>query len=427
MSKVSGAVWALSLGLSVSNVAQADTWTGLVGHWTLDDMAGSSSIADTSGGGNDGLSGDLDIGGGDMVLLDPPTLGEPGKIGGAGSFDGTDDAVRVNNVIGDTFTVAAWINTTDSGNGSPGDPPYSGHGIIWSDIGGDAADMIPMAVVAGQLAFGTGGSGAGEYDTLTSQSAVNTGVWVHVAVTRDATSGAKEVYINGNLEGSSVGTTVSLNANPYIAFGANPLDGRFFAGQIDDVYFYDRVLSVGDIAELIAGPCTPATSCPAGDDCGSVSDGCGGMLACGTCAGGQSCVANQCITVDAGAGDADSVEGGDVDPDADVAADATLDANDVDSGSETAALDSGAADSTAAADSSASRSDAEPDAGGTSTSQPEDAGGPAADVGASSGGSSCSCRTGPANGSPSWTLLASCAGVLGALRRRRRPSRASRR
>jgi MYXO-CTERM domain-containing protein len=29
--------------------------------------------------------------------------------------------------------------------------------------------------------------------------------------------------------------------------------------------------------------CTPATTCPAGDDCGSVSDGCGGMITCGAC------------------------------------------------------------------------------------------------------------------------------------------------
>jgi hypothetical protein len=35
--------------------------------------------------------------------------------------------------------------------------------------------------------------------------------------------------------------------------------------------------------------CTPLTSCPAGDNCGTVSDGCGGTLSCGTCAAPQTC------------------------------------------------------------------------------------------------------------------------------------------
>lgn len=35
--------------------------------------------------------------------------------------------------------------------------------------------------------------------------------------------------------------------------------------------------------------CTPITSCPAGDDCGTVPDGCGGTVDCGTCTGSATC------------------------------------------------------------------------------------------------------------------------------------------
>ena len=35
--------------------------------------------------------------------------------------------------------------------------------------------------------------------------------------------------------------------------------------------------------------CTPLTQCPAGQSCGSASDGCGGMLACGTCTAPLTC------------------------------------------------------------------------------------------------------------------------------------------
>ncbi len=36
-------------------------------------------------------------------------------------------------------------------------------------------------------------------------------------------------------------------------------------------------------------PCTPATSCPAGQNCGQASDGCGGLVNCGSCTDPQFC------------------------------------------------------------------------------------------------------------------------------------------
>ena len=46
--------------------------------------------------------------------------------------------------------------------------------------------------------------------------------------------------------------------------------------------------------------CVPATSCPVGQECGYAPDGCGGLVACGTCSDGKSCgagdppIANKC-------------------------------------------------------------------------------------------------------------------------------------
>jgi hypothetical protein len=42
------------------------------------------------------------------------------------------------------------------------------------------------------------------------------------------------------------------------------------------------------------GACTPATCAGLGFNCGSISNGCGGTLNCGTCAGGQTCTNNIC-------------------------------------------------------------------------------------------------------------------------------------
>src|SRR5262249_33612673 len=40
--------------------------------------------------------------------------------------------------------------------------------------------------------------------------------------------------------------------------------------------------------------CTPTTCTAEGADCGSISDGCGGTLDCGTCPTDQACIADQC-------------------------------------------------------------------------------------------------------------------------------------
>jgi len=42
--------------------------------------------------------------------------------------------------------------------------------------------------------------------------------------------------------------------------------------------------------------CAGAKTCPAGMTCGTAPDGCGGMVACGTCGAGQTCANNACVT-----------------------------------------------------------------------------------------------------------------------------------
>jgi len=42
-------------------------------------------------------------------------------------------------------------------------------------------------------------------------------------------------------------------------------------------------------SRALSQTCTPLTSCPAGDNCGTIPDGCGGALSCGTCNAPQTC------------------------------------------------------------------------------------------------------------------------------------------
>jgi inhibitor of cysteine peptidase len=45
-----------------------------------------------------------------------------------------------------------------------------------------------------------------------------------------------------------------------------------------------------------SGSCTPTTCAAEGKDCGSIADGCGGTLSCGTCSTGETCSDNVCTT-----------------------------------------------------------------------------------------------------------------------------------
>src|SRR5262245_7805053 len=43
--------------------------------------------------------------------------------------------------------------------------------------------------------------------------------------------------------------------------------------------------------------CVPTTCSDASAQCGTISDGCGGTLSCGTCPSGKQCRFNQCLAV----------------------------------------------------------------------------------------------------------------------------------
>src|SRR2546430_2486791 len=41
--------------------------------------------------------------------------------------------------------------------------------------------------------------------------------------------------------------------------------------------------------DLTTVPCTPTTCAAHGKNCGTITDGCGGTIACGSCSGGETC------------------------------------------------------------------------------------------------------------------------------------------
>jgi len=225
----------------------------LIAHYTFD--AGGNLGQDSSGNGYD-----LDYNGGNVTSS---TNAEAG--GGAAYFDGNSffsynsTPANVLSALAGDFTISFWINTTQD-DGNEGGPAWAGAGIVAADIPGGYYDIIPAALDGGEIGFNTG-----PYDdTVNSAMDINDGNYHHVVITRNQTTGEKQIYIDGMLDYSDFATMNPLSDPRIVAIGcaidasqsdpnnANP--GQYFQGLLDDLQLYAGVLSSNQIAQLHDNP-----------------------------------------------------------------------------------------------------------------------------------------------------------------------------
>jgi fibronectin type 3 domain-containing protein len=191
-----------------------------------------------------------------------------GKVGAqAAQFNGTSSYVLIPRSITDDFTVAMWVKTTDTA-GSAGAQWWSGNGLVDGEVGGGGADW-GTAIVNGKFVLGVGSSSGDT--TIASSVNINDGTWHHVAATRNNTSGAMAVYVDGVSRGSGTGPTGSRTFPPSLRIGSLQTANNFLSGTLDDVRLYDRILTVGEIAALIGTPPAAPTGLAATAGDGSVA------------------------------------------------------------------------------------------------------------------------------------------------------------
>ncbi|MBA7702358.1 hypothetical protein ES703_111122 [subsurface metagenome] len=214
---------------------------GLVGHWKLDEGAGTIAF-DSSGLGNDGTLGG-----------DPQWTA--GKIGGALDFDG-DDYVDCGNPSRLDFgtgswSVSAWIKmpaTTDNRN------IFAKGG----DNTGGIRYMLNVSETDDHKACLTVDRDSPSPDKVqaTSIVTVDDDQWHHIVGIRDGSS--LRLYVDGALDGTNTlpaGYDLSgtSQGNAYIGAGwryDTSVVHKFLIGVIDDVRIYDRVLTEEEIAWL---------------------------------------------------------------------------------------------------------------------------------------------------------------------------------
>ncbi|HEY3931940.1 MAG TPA: LamG domain-containing protein [Verrucomicrobiae bacterium] len=254
-----------SPGTTIPNLAGSAA-NGLAAYYDFDE--GSVVAPDVSGNGNNiVLAGNF---GGSGPAISSDTIAGVGSV----SFDGGSYLTAPTNLLSTlagNFSISIWVNTTQD-NHDPDDYAFNGAGIISADVGGLANDLVPIALTGGQIAFNTGDTDYGYDDTINSSATVNDGNWHHVVVSRNQTTGEKDIYIDGVLDTSDFDTTELLNDPQLLTIGAiadasnpdpsSPDDSGYngYDGLLDDIQIYDRVLSPDEVSFLYNNPGTTLAS-----------------------------------------------------------------------------------------------------------------------------------------------------------------------
>ena len=172
-------------------------------------------------------------------------FGAPGK---ALQFNGTSDYAVISRPNWMDWTMAYWVKTSTPGNGSTGTQWWSGEGMLDGEVAG-VVDDFGTSLLGNKVAFGVGNPDT----TIISTSAINDSTWHHVAATRSASTGLMQLYVDGVMEASTTGPPGPKTSPPDLRLGSiqTGVTGGYFAGTLDDVQIFDRVLSATEISNVM--------------------------------------------------------------------------------------------------------------------------------------------------------------------------------
>jgi hypothetical protein len=214
---------------------------------------------DLNEGFNDGFgipSGRSSRGGGYVLIPASPTL-DVGK--------------------GDGFTIEGWINPTTTANPMP-------IVIYERDLGtGNGADVgmlfyisiaPPAATGPGCLVANVGDTDDVSHIISSIPGLVTSGVWQHVALSYDKSSGIGAIYLNGSVVGqTNLGSFTpqtkftNLLIGGHTTYGSASRPSEKFSGKLDEISIYNRALSAAEIRAICTEenngePMPPPTAAP---------------------------------------------------------------------------------------------------------------------------------------------------------------------
>lgn len=221
--------------------------TAAAGAWKLDEPAGSTSLADTSG--RDHAAAVV----GAVPGVPGRILGGPGRTAPtATSFDGNDDHAATTEPVLDTagsFSVSVWVRPRNTD-----DWP-----VVLSSAG-DVASPFSLRVCTdtGVWCFDTTSADTAEPTTerVRSTQPAKVGVWAHLAAVHDLGARQSRLYVNGVLA-AQTGSATTWSGPGGLQLGRERSDGGFgnyFDGDIAEVTVWDRVVSPLEVGQTVTTP-----------------------------------------------------------------------------------------------------------------------------------------------------------------------------
>ncbi|OON80525.1 LamG domain-containing protein [Streptomyces tsukubensis] len=180
--------------------------------------------------------------------------GEPGVVGKAAHFNGSDAYGRIGQTSGPhvntsrSFTVSAWakldkkpdgaaIITSQAGKDRPGFELYYSSAYDRWVVNQYASDSPDASVIRAMQPEG---------------ATARAGEWAHLVGVHDTVANTLTLYVNGAKAGSTT-LAGAFYADQSMYIGAGDYSGQtknFFPGTIDDVRLYDRPVSAEEVQQL---------------------------------------------------------------------------------------------------------------------------------------------------------------------------------
>jgi YD repeat-containing protein len=175
-----------------------------------------------------------------------------GRVGGAFSFDGVNDSVRVPGDAGldvgtaSGFSIEFWMNSADVTRNARLVAYHNGVAVGGTNVG------VNVFQLSGNLHVQIPDP-AGASHEFVANGALTVNTWTHVAVTYDRTRGHARTYINGVQRTlANVGIYLPRTVGN-VHFGNLPFDSvNFFRGLLDEMSIYNRAIDAQEVYELFA-------------------------------------------------------------------------------------------------------------------------------------------------------------------------------
>ncbi|MEX1213422.1 DUF6701 domain-containing protein [Saccharospirillum sp.] len=175
---------------------------------------------------------------------------DPGQICNAGRLNGSIDYITVEDlsVLQGTSSLSFWIRTTNTGN----DIGWQAPAIAGVEQSGVADDIFWGWIDAsGHIGITKGN----DFDATKSDTAINDGTFRHVVLTRDASDGSYQIFIDGIRDRN--GTNNSLIGEVGSSFNdigrvlySNGSGANFLQADLDEVVIFDDVLDENQVDKL---------------------------------------------------------------------------------------------------------------------------------------------------------------------------------